>query len=165
METWDAVTGKRIARFAFRYGPDGGAIKNEYGGDLVFLGHSVTAFRMPCAQPCSEATMYSVRGKYIGMLAVEATSTSGELFHDDLYVLHAHEPFGVFVVQDATTAKSVTPDEDEVWEAVVTPQRIVRVVGQSSLHRHAPRVEVWGPDLKLSVTITIPICDTLAAAP
>lgn len=160
METWDAVTGKKLASFEMHYGRDGlGFDHGPTPGTLAFLGHTVLAYTMPCTQPCSTATMYSVRGEYLGELASEASSASADHFHDDLYVLHSI--FGPFVVQDAATGQSVQPDADTNWDAVVSPDRIVRVVGPSQISdppQGPPRVEVWGPDLKRVTVIPVPAC-------
>ncbi|CAN5895634.1 hypothetical protein BH11MYX3_BH11MYX3_16570 [soil metagenome] len=157
LETWDAVTGKKLASFPITYGPSPGEYPGLVGGDLAFFDHTVIAFTMPCALPCSTATMYSVRGTYLGFLAAEASSTTAVPFHDNLYVLHAVN--GPLVVQDSATGKSVSPDIDTSWDAVVTPSRIVRIVGPA-LRR--PRVDVWGPDLKLVTEIAVPMCPARA---
>jgi hypothetical protein len=160
LETWNAVTGKKLASFEMHYGPDGLGSDHTPQGVLAFFDHTVIAFTMPCALPCSTATMYSVRGKYLGLLASEASSSTAEHFHHDLYVLHAAHN-GTFVVQDAATGKSRQPDTNTNWDAVVEPDRIVRVVGPSQDIDPMPRVpgiEVWGPDLKLVTEIAIPMC-------
>src|SRR5678815_2277020 len=108
LETWDAVTGKRLASFSMHYGPKDLEIESGPGGHLEFLEHAVIAFTMPCALPCSTATMYSPRGKYLGLLAAEASSATATHVHDHLYVLHAVN--GPFVAQDAVTGTSVQLD-------------------------------------------------------
>jgi hypothetical protein len=168
LETWDAVTGKKLASFEMRYGPDHlGMDDVPRRGKLAFLGHTVLAFTEPgCALPCSSATMYSVRGNDLGLLASDPTAASAEHFHDDLYVIHSYGPPGPLVVQDAATGKSMQLGTDTNWDAVVTPDRIVRVVGPSSDIGPAPRsarVEVWGQDLKLVTAIAVPTCAAVAA--
>ncbi len=163
LETWNAATGKKLASVKLRYGRD------SSGQDLVspralgFLGHTVLAFTTPeCALPCSVATLYSARGKYLGQLAADPTSASAYHFHDDLYVLHG--AIGEFIVQDLATGKVVrkdTDDTDTTWDAIVTSDHIVRVVVPDQSIANAPRtprVEVWGPDLKLVTEIAVPTC-------
>jgi hypothetical protein len=163
VEIWDAATGRKVASFDINYGRDQlGMDDVPRRGILRFLGHTVLAFTEPgCALPCSSATMYSVRGEYLGVLASDPTNTGAEHFHDDLYVLHSSGPDRAFVVQNAATGKSVQPDTEMNWDAVVTPDRIVRIVGRSRVidpTPRLPRVEVWGPDLKLVTDIAVPIC-------
>jgi hypothetical protein len=78
---------------------------------------------------------------------------------DPRYLLHAYD--GPFVVQDVATGKIVMQDPATNWDAVMTSDHIVRVVGPSRAVDHAlrpPRVEVWGPDLKLVTEIAVPMC-------
>jgi hypothetical protein len=161
LETWDAVAGKKLASFEIAYGPDRFGSDHSAGRVLQFLGDTVIAFtESPCALPCSSATMYSVRGTYLGLLASDPTASSAERFHDDLFVLHEFRPGGPFVVQDIATGKTVQLDPDPDWDAVVTPERIVRVVGSGSFEAAArpARVEVWGPDLTMVTAIAVPTC-------
>jgi hypothetical protein len=158
METWDAVTGKKIASFVMHYGPDDFGSDHGLDGILSFFEHTVLAFSLPCALPCSYATMYDVHGKYLGLLASEVSSAVAEHFHDNLYLLHS-SPSGPFVVQDAVTGKSVVPGTNTNWDAIVEPDRIVRVVGTPvGDEPMRPRVELWGPDLKLVSELAVPMC-------
>jgi hypothetical protein len=155
--TWDAATGKKLASFEMHYGPT----TTGYEGStriLDFLGHTVIAFTdSGCALPCSSATMYSVRGKYLGMLASDPTGARAERIRDEVYLLHSGGDPQPFFVQDVATGKIMPPDTDTNWDAVVTPDRIVRLVGTTA---RPPRVEVWGPDLTLVTTIAVPMCTT-----
>lgn len=163
LETWDAVTGKKLASFEIHYGPttEGYETPNHV---LEFLGHTVIAYtESACALPCSSATMYSVRGKYLGLLASDPTGARAEQFHDELYLLYSQGPDWPLVVQDMATGKSVQLDDDRnaSWDTIVTPAHIVRVVAPSRSNDSAPRsprVEVWEPDLKLASTIAVPTC-------
>ena len=161
VETWDAVTGKRIGRFDMHYGPDRYGSDHGPGGIVGFLGHTVIAFTMECALPCSTATMYSVRGKYLGILGADPTAATADRFHDDLYMLRSNGPDnGPFVVQDAATGKTMQLDGNTNWDAVVTTDLIVRVVGPSpDPAPRPPRVEVWGPNLTLVTDIAVPKCE------
>ena len=152
LETWDAVTGKKLASFAIHYGPTTNGY--EMPTHIVeFVGHTVIAFtESACALPCSSAKMYSVHGKDLGMLAADPTGAAAEHFHDELYVLY-WEPDRLFTVQDMATGKTVQPDKNASWDAIVTPEHIVRVVGSMQ-----PRVEVWGLDLTRTTVIPIPTC-------
>lgn len=101
LEIWDAVAGKQLASFEIRYGPTTAGYETPHR-KLVFLGHTVVAFtESACALPCSSATMYSTRGKYLGMLATDPTAATAEHFHDELYLLRTQGPDRSFVVQDA----------------------------------------------------------------
>lgn len=157
LETWDAVTGKKLATFEMHYGSTTSGYESP-NHQLEFLGHAVLAYtESACALPCSSATMYSVRGTYLGMLASDPTSATAERFHDELYLLRSPGPDWPFVVQDAATGKSVQldPDRNASWGAVVTPDHIVRVVAGTP---RVPRVEVWGRDLTLVTAIAVPAC-------
>jgi hypothetical protein len=163
LETWDAVTGKKLASLKLRYGRDHSGQNVVSPRALGFLGHTVLAFTTPeCALPCSVATLYSVRGKYLGELAADPTIASAHHFHDDLYVLHG--PIGEFIVQDLATGKVVradTDDTDTTWDAIVTADQIVRVVVPDQSIEHAPRtprVDVFGADLKPVTEIAVPTC-------
>jgi len=160
IETWDATTGKKLATFQAKYGRDDLRMEDvPRRGILAFLGHTVLAFTEPgCALPCSSATMYSVQGKYLGMLAADPTASTATHFHDSLYVLHSYGPPGALTVQDAATGKSVQLDAEPSWDAFVTRDRIVRVVGSWGATASPPRVQVWGPDLTLVTEIVIPSC-------
>lgn len=167
LETWDAVTGKKLASFEIHYGPTTSGYETP-NHILEFVGHAVIAFtESACALPCSSAMMYSVRGKYLGMFAADPTGATAEHFRDDLYLLRSPGPDPWFVVQDMATGKTLQPDNAENWEVVVTPDHIVRVVG-SQLGKptpRSPRVEVWGPDLKLVTAIAVPTCAAVPAGP
>lgn len=126
VETYDLATGKRLARFTAHFG--GAHSEGEGGTELAFFGHAVVAIGIPCAGPCGEGTLYDVRGKRLGELAVEASSFTAEHFHDDLYVVQSIDDR--FVVQDAATGKVVAADPAGGHFVVrVAPDRIVRAVG------------------------------------
>jgi len=169
IETWDAVTAKKLASFDMKYGPDHlGTDDVRRTGILAFLGHTLIAFTEPgCALPCSSATIYSTEGKYIGMLAADPTATSAERVRDELFVLYAYGPDRSFILQDLASGTSVRPDTEMSWDAVATPDRILRVVGLSRTDDKAlplPRLEVWGPDLKIVTKIFVPTCAPVSAA-
>ncbi|MEO8701357.1 MAG: tetratricopeptide repeat protein [Kofleriaceae bacterium] len=102
VETYSASTGKRIARFRVRYGSATG----DGAQSLELWAHNVVAIGTPCAGPCGEGNVYSITGKSLGALGLEATSLGYQQFHDDVWVLQGSNGDG-FALRNARTNKTL----------------------------------------------------------
>ena len=150
METWNVLTGKRIARFKIHYGTrDNG----EQGGrSISFWGHNILAVFTPCAGPCGDGTVFSPRGKDLGAVPFEPSGMGATRFHDNLWVLASFE--SGFAIADATTNDLVAEHDASAFQIATDSDHVAAVFER----KHVGRAVVYGRLGKLVAEAKAPRC-------